>query len=228
MNARLLALAGLLVTVAPAGAADLPARLPVKAAPAPLAYNWTGCHIGINAGAGWGRSHWDYPGTADLGSHTPTGALAGGQIGCDLQTGPWVLGLEGQFDWADLSGEHDFVEQNATFRTKYQWLTTATGRVGYAFDNALFYVKGGAAFTRARHDWVDQTLTTAKTRTGWTVGGGFEYGFAPNWSAKIEYGFADFGTGDVFLGSPFTTSDRIQSVLVGVNYRFWSGNGSAF
>ena len=60
------------------------------------------------------------------------------------------------------------------------------------------------------------------TRTGWTVGGGLEYGFTPNWSAKIEYNFMDFEDARFTLvGVPLVDiSQQAHVVKGGINYRF--------
>ena len=68
-----------------------------------------------------------------------------------------------------------------------------TGQVGYAANNVLFYVKGGAAVTSDRYRMlatgtgVQLANSVDETRWGGVVGVGLEYGFAPNWSAGIEY-----------------------------------------
>src|SRR5207248_3313507 len=107
----------------------------------------------------------------------------------------------------------------------------ATGRVGYAWDRALFYVKGGAAW--AHDKFADVTAVTGftvdnadRTRWGWTVGAGAEYAFAPNWTAKLEYNFMDFGKQrETFVGPlvafPTDIDQYVHVVKVGVNYKFW-------
>jgi hypothetical protein len=56
----------------------------------------------------------------------------------------------------------------------------------------LFYLKGGAAVTDTAYSILENVFGTelvaaSATRWGGTVGVGWEYGFAPNWSAGIEY-----------------------------------------
>src|ERR1051326_1864264 len=88
-------------------AADMPVRGPVyKAAPAVVGFSWTGCYLGGNVGGLWVDSDWTTPGGGDSGGHTASGVTAGGQIGCNYQTGPWVFGVEGMFNWADVDGSH--------------------------------------------------------------------------------------------------------------------------
>jgi outer membrane immunogenic protein len=68
------------------------------------------------------------------------------------------------------------------------------GQIGYAWNAALLYVKGGAAVASQRFD-VFNTRTgidlgqAERTRWGGVVGVGLEYGFAPNWTAGIEYDY---------------------------------------
>jgi outer membrane immunogenic protein len=210
-------------------AADLPARGPVyKAPPAPIAFSWTGCYVGGNVGGLWTNNDWNDAGGADAGSHTASGVTAGGQLGCNYQTGPWVLGVEGMFNWADANGDHTSLA-GIGLHTDTNWLANVTGRVGYAFDRSLLYVKGGGA-------WIDQSHTATvgavlfdagdSTRGGWTVGAGWEYAFAPNWSAKIEYNYMDFGSQSPTFTSPagvstsFNIDQNAHLALFGINYRF--------
>src|SRR4051812_12828280 len=151
------ALASLAMAV-PASAADLAARPYTKAAPAPIAaiYDWSGFYIGANGGGGWSREGFDVitPAGAVLGEgcQDATGAVAGGQIGYRWQAANWVFGLEAQGDWADLSGSRGsaqfiLVPGDTTVNSRVRAFGLFTGQVGYAWNNALLYVKGGAAVT---------------------------------------------------------------------------------
>ena len=214
-----------------AQAADI-AR-PAPPAPAPIAiFTWTGCYIGGHVGFGWGDKTWRDPAFSNVEfAHTkPDGALGGGQIGCDYQTGQWVFGIEGQASWADLSASaFDTLSVDTTATSKIDALGTITGRIGYTWDRSLLYVKGGAAWARDKYSGFDSlgpVYSASETRWGWTVGGGWEYSFAPNWSFKVEYNFMDFGDKDTtftdFTGAsfPFRIDQQVQTVLVGINYRF--------
>jgi outer membrane immunogenic protein len=219
-----------------AQAADLaPVYKAAKAVVAPPPYGWTGCYIGAHAGGGWGEKHWANVSGLDEGTSDIGGPLAGGQVGCDYQTGAWLFGAEGTASWTDLAGEHrDPVLQfnNQVLHSEVDWLATLTGRVGYVFDRFLLYAKGGGAWAGDKFwdvaDGVGTIATASETRSGWTVGGGAEYGFAPRWSAKLEYDYLDFGTNRVRLDCPgcmagFFNKDitqHIHVVKVGVNYRF--------
>jgi outer membrane immunogenic protein len=179
-----------------ASAADLAAHPYTKAAPMMAAvYDWSGFYVGANGG--WGSSHDNRLNLSDghdLGGYDSTGGVAGGQFGYRWQTGGWVFGVEGQGDWADLSGSapNAFVTGNA-IRSKTDAFGLLTGQIGYAWNNVLLYAKGGAAVTDRNYQFLN-TVTGAlvsssgdQTRWSGTVGVGLEYGFAPNWSAALEY-----------------------------------------
>jgi outer membrane immunogenic protein len=225
-------------------AADLKVAPVYKAAPAAASlWNWTGCYIGGNVGGGRSRTtstSVNKPGT-DFGAETETGLIGGGQIGCDYQSGAWVFGIQGQSDIGRLLGSHP-IPSFPTFISynDISWVTTATGRIGYAVQPALLlYARGGAAWTRNDLSVnftvprVGLSESAADDRFGWILGAGAEYGFAPNLTAFVEFNYMDFGTQTVAftpavaggLGTPDVLSNRqtIQTVLGGVNYKF-NGN----
>src|SRR5437588_2774217 len=152
---------GSLAMVMPAAAADLAARPYTKAPPPMVAiYDWTGFYIGANGGGAWSRKCFDVVPVAPAVALAPegcgdaTGAVAGGQIGYRWQAASWVFGLEAQGDWADLKGRNDSTLFPGIFanQSKVNAFGLFTGQVGYAFNNVLFYVKGGAAVTSDKFD----------------------------------------------------------------------------
>jgi outer membrane immunogenic protein len=177
-------------------AADLPARTYTKA-PAYVSaiYDWSGLYIGGNAGYGSSRDcRTNLTRAANLGCDDATGAIVGGQIGYRLQSGTFVYGVEAQGDWADLNGSAQNIFNPANrIRSRTDAFGLFTGQVGYAWDNALLYVKGGAAVTDRQFDFIINATGLTGPSSGFvsqwggTVGTGFEYGFAPNWSAGLEY-----------------------------------------
>ncbi|MBI5319696.1 outer membrane beta-barrel protein [Bradyrhizobium sp.] len=247
MKKFLLGIAGVIALVAPASAADLAAR-PYAKAPAMIAavYDWSGFYIGANGG--WGSSHkcWDLQNglgvfVASDGCHDATGGVAGGQIGYRWQAGTWVFGVEGQGNWADLKGRNVAVTAPAfTNESKIGAFGLLTGQVGYAANNVLLYVKGGAAVTDDRFRTyftgtnVPVTNTVSDTRWGGVVGAGLEFGFSPNWSAAIEYDHLFMGSrtytfnnnGNFAAAGTFFAQERVKQdvdlVTVRVNYR-WGG-----
>ncbi|MBR1249557.1 outer membrane beta-barrel protein [Bradyrhizobium sp. AUGA SZCCT0169] len=244
MKKFLLGTVALVAFAAPAAAADLAARPYTKAPPMIAAvYDWSGFYIGANGG--WGSSHkcWDVvPVAGPLlaeGCHDATGGTAGGQIGYRWQAASWVFGLEAQGNWADFSGSRvsqQFIlaPGDATDRSRIRSFGLFTGQVGYAWNNALLYVKGGAAVTEDRyeHRFTGTNVifdSARETRWGGVVGVGLEYGFAPNWSAAVEYDHMFMGDRNLTFATPaglVSTVDRISQdvdlVTVRVNYR-WGG-----
>jgi len=209
-----------LAMIGGASAADLYTK-----APPPL--NWTGCYVGANGGVGWGTDgSWLDAAGVSHGGQSFNGGLGGGQVGCDIQSGRLVFGAAGMFDWASLSGSViDPANAAFTASTKVTMLDTATARLGYAVNRSLFYVDGGAAWSRTQRSFspICATCVTAtNSATGWTVGAGLEYMFAPNFSGKVEYAYAAFGavTAAPDTANPYSVKQNINTVLVGINYRF--------
>jgi len=231
MNKNLLLAAVSLVALsatAPALAADLAAR-PYTKAPAMIAtvYDWSGFYIGINGGGGSSHATWDFVGVGREGSHDATGGTVGGQVGYRWQSGQWVFGVEGQGNWADFSGDNTSALFATRNRTKIDAFGLITGQVGYAWNNVLIYVKGGAAVVSDKYE-ISSTAgallaSTSDTRWGGTVGAGLEYGFAPNWSVGVEYNHIFLSDKDVTFAG-FAGTERIrQDVdmgLVRLNYKF--------
>ena len=205
---------------APSFAADLPR--PSYKAPvyAPSYYNWTGFYAGINGGYGFGKSDWS--GAGGTGSTKPKGALAGVQLGYNLQTGSWVWGLEADFDYSWMKGSDTGgtgVCSGTGCETKMQWFGTGRGRVGYAgWDRWLPYFTGGLAYANLKATPAAGP-DFSKTKLGWTVGGGVEYAIYANWTTKLEYLYADLGS---FSGGTPGNDVTFKSHLVraGLNYRF--------
>jgi outer membrane immunogenic protein len=250
------------LAVAPVLAADLPRRAPVAPAPPPPPpLTWTGCYIGANIGAVDRRLEVDF----DFGSieRTKWGFTGGGQIGCDYQfAGAWVIGIRNMFN--GTTGGHDItinrfgdpIFDGATVNLKTQWFDALTGRLGYAVTpNWLLYGQGGVVWANVKAEinsfgggFCNQGGVTcdfgsaSKTRTGWTVGGGVEWRFAPQWSAFLEGNYYDFGDRDrtIFsnnlrflsdvhcdFGCSFNTRATAATVLVGVNWR-WGGKAPGY
>nr|WP_256465011.1 MULTISPECIES: outer membrane beta-barrel protein [unclassified Bradyrhizobium] len=224
---------------APASAADMAARPYTKAPPMVAAiYDWSGFYIGANGGWGSSRNSWDSVApflVGPEGSHDATGGVAGGQVGYRWQTGTWVFGLEAQGDWADLRGNNLSTLFGPGFRndSRINAFGLFTGQLGWATNNVLFYVKGGAAVTDNRNR-IYSTATGAvlattgdDTRWGGTVGVGLEYGFAPGWSAGVEYDHLFMQDRTLTFTGPAGLAfgaDRIRQdvdlVTVRVNYKF--------
>jgi len=226
---------------APAAAADMPYKAPPPAPYVAPIYDWTGFYIGGNGGWGQTRNCVDFFGVGvtgfDLGDgcRERSGGVAGGQFGYRWQSGYWVFGLEAQGDWADLSNTRvSLINPAFSTHTKTDGIGLFTGQIGYAWNASLFYVKGGGAVTRNSFSILD-TLTGFEfasahaTRWGGTVGAGWEYGFAPNWSLGVEYDHLFMGDNNNsfsatdprlvrFLNNRITQD--VDMVTFRVNYRF--------
>jgi outer membrane immunogenic protein len=225
------------------------ADMPVKALKAPVVsvFTWTGCYIGGHGGGIWVRKEWSLPTNGfSLGSHDANGWLGGGQIGCNYQTGRWVFGLQGDYAWTHASGSN-INPVGLTDTSTVRSLGSVTGRVGYAFDRFLGYVKGGVAWERDNYTFRGTTTgqlpavaavlpgtvaySASETRSGWTIGVGGEYAFLDNWTAFLEYNYYDFGDRNVkfyndanglFVGE-IAIRERKSVVKFGINYKFGGG-----
>jgi outer membrane immunogenic protein len=225
----------------PASAADLAARPVYTKAPPMIAaaYDWSGFYIGANGG--WGTSHNSWNATTaggtflgSEGSHDSDGGTVGGQVGYRWQANQFVFGVEAQGNWADFSGSNvsPFTGGTTSDRSRIDAFGLFTGQVGYAFNNALLYVKGGAAVTDSHFDVFGVpggaffAGTGDQTRWGGTVGVGLEYAFAPSWSVGVEYDHLFMGNQTLAFTGPGvpTTFDNISQdvdlVTARLNYRF--------
>jgi outer membrane immunogenic protein len=156
MRKFLLATAALIALAGPAIAADM--RLPVyKAPPVVPVWSWSGCYVGGHAGGLWAKSKdWIVrtPGGAfygqSLGEHALDSWLGGAQAGCDYQfAGGFVIGIQGDYAWTNAEGSHDSAREiGVAYHSRVKSLASVTGRIGYAWDRLLGYVRGGAAWER--------------------------------------------------------------------------------
>ena len=236
-------------------AADLP-RGPYTKAPPPAyqaAPSWSGCYLGGNIGVGWDSTHdigTAFAGTSlvppiDYGTSDGTNFIGGGQIGCDYQfASNWVVGIQGKAEFGSINSMNPVLAFPG-ITAAYQLKNTEdlTARLGYAVAPALLaYIKGGVAWANTNTSALAlPTLaeSASSTRTGFTVGGGIEWKFAPNWSVFGEYNYRDFGTkaGNLYstglvpaFGAAGALADgvslrlRSYETVIGVNYRFDWGN----
>jgi outer membrane immunogenic protein len=256
MRSFLLASTAVVTLTGAALAADLPARIPTKAPIVAAPFSWTGCYVGVHAGAGWARTGFTDVGAGafiaptgpEIDVNSRTGFVGGGQVGCDYQfASNWVVGAAGDFSWASIDGETNdpfFAGKTPgvplSLHSRTDFLASATGRVGYAWDRYLVYAKGGAAWSHDKYQvnnfnctatiFVSCNTSATETRLGWIAGGGLEWALAPNWSALIEYDHYGFGTRGLTFTDPaqvnsasfngFNVKLNVDVVKVGLNYRF--------
>ena len=229
----------------PATAADLAAKLPVKAYARGPVYDWTGFYAGVNVGYGAASDpvNMTFTPATDGGEHptiAPDGFIGGGQLGYNFQAGRVVFGIEGDIQASALAQSicTNFCRPGFDFGVTQElpWFATVRGRVGYAAGPALFYGTAGAAFTSVRTSltsvapgFPDVAGTFNDTKTGWAAGGGVEAMLGGHWTAKAEYLYMDFGavTHAIYparLGPAFPTTfpiDIREHVFrVGLNYLF--------
>jgi outer membrane immunogenic protein len=167
------------------------------------AYSWAGPYLGANLGYNWG--------SVSFVPAKPSGISGGLQAGYNWQSGPLVFGLEGDLQASAAS------DTFAAWKFSNPWFGTVRGRIGYAFDNVLFYGTGGLAFGSLRAS--NFAGAESHTSPGWTVGVGAEFGLSQNWTAKVEYlylSLSDSRFGITNLPNSYDTS----VIRFGVNYHF--------
>jgi outer membrane immunogenic protein len=243
-------------------AADPPLAPTIYKAPATVREPspWTGLFVGLNAGYGWANQAVKETGDAVTGGQQavntgaipasladrPSGFIGGGQLGANYQVNRVVLGIEADWQWANLTASQAVSTNVATFnqfttnaRQDLEFFATARGRLGFApVEPVLLYITGGLAYGEVKFSGAITnpacfgfcgTTSTTNDQSGWTVGGGLEYGFAPNWSAKVEYLYYNLGTLSQQILDPRTPNAFIAQsvefkgniVRAGLNYRFF-------
>jgi outer membrane immunogenic protein len=233
-------------------AADLPAAAPISQ-PAYLTpvYSWTGFYIGGNIGAGWsGLSDTNTNFSDTLGStfsaSTNAQFLGGAQVGVNYEfANGIVIGAEALFDWASNSQNAIVTATDPTGTvaanigtSNARWLTTVSGRLGYAWDRVLLYAKGGGAWVATNTPAISVAGTPASftgisntTSSGYTAGFGVEWAFSGNWSVRAEYAYIGLPNqtftvapaAPTFGGDVITFSNRNISMVTGaINYKFGS------
>jgi opacity protein-like surface antigen len=233
-----------------------------------MAVEWTGIYFGVNAGYGWaqGSSTTVFGGgltggtttplglgatelgtTGLLGSSSPRGGIAGGQIGFNWQAGMVVFGAEFDAQWSGQSNAVSLICTppipgcTATEAVKIRSLTTGRARIGLAFDWLMPYVTAGGALVNARDDLTVNVggvsanfQPLSNTTLGWTAGAGVDMALSSNWSARFEYLHirANDVTSSVgipgFLGVGIAAESaayRDNIVRVGLNYRIGPRGG---
>lgn len=229
-----LAAAALLLSPIAASAADFSVKAP-PVPPMQAVYDWTGFYLGINGGYGWGSQDplAVLTNQFDRSSFNMTGGVFGGTVGAQMQKGHVVLGVEGDIDWANISGSGIITPTIAgvaapitlNIANKTDAVATARMRFGGAFDNLLVYGTAGAAFLHETANGSSVAGAACGTagvlpscsgsiwRPGLAAGLGAEYAFAQNWTVKGEYLYImGIGTG--------VSKDEINLFRVGVNMKF--------
>ncbi|MGO4571773.1 outer membrane protein [Microvirga sp. 2TAF3] len=213
MKKILLSSVAILGFTASAMAADLPSRRhPAPVVAAVPVFTWTGFYAGVNAGYGWSTNNDTVfvPGVGLVGNGNDGGFVGGAQLGYNYQMGMFVVGAEADIQYADLGRNNN---NGLGFNNSSDdWFGTVRARAGVAFDRALVYATGGFAYGDAN--------------TGWTVGGGVEYAFTDNLTAKVEGLYVNLNRGNdhFVVGLPVgvagNKNNEFGVVRAGLNYKF--------
>jgi outer membrane immunogenic protein len=206
----------------------------------PPVFSWTGCYVGVHAGAGWQVSNYvTNRGVSGI------GALGGGQAGCNYQVRQFVIGIEGEA-WASTLHDRDYVAgTNFTSDafSRNRWDGAISVRSGLAFERAFLYGKLGAVWGEfdysrdSSNGFPPNVFTTVErantTALGVLLGAGFEYALTDNWTTKLEYNYIDYGANVVNFtttecdpatcvttASRRTMKETKQLGKLGVNYKF--------
>lgn len=187
---------------------------------------WTGGYVGLHGGWAWGRENdnlSDFEPQADGDEFDVDGFLGGLHAGYNWQSGSFVYGLEGDIDYADIDGGADFPIGSLSLES--DWQASLRLRAGYAMDTWLLYATGGVAFGHAElsGNVLAASGSDDNTHVGWTIGGGVEKAFTPNWIGRFEVRYTDFGSEDYDfdgLGGSVEADWNQTAVLLGVSYKF--------
>lgn len=225
---KLLLLAGVALGALSAGLPAQAAELGQVSGPG-ATFNWGGFYVGANAGYMWGRQHWTYVPSPGVGPFDSDGAVGGGTAGFNIDSGDWIFGVEGDYDWSGADGSDPCPNPTYSCESELSSFGTLRARAGYDVGPALgsaatlLYVTGGMAFGQLEIRTVGPSgAGEKKTPFGWTVGAGSELAFGENWSAKIEYLYYDLGedTYTVDFGDQVNAELKGSVVRIGVNYLF--------
>jgi outer membrane immunogenic protein len=231
------AISALLLGLASAQAADLTYE-PAPSLDTPAAFNWSGFYLGVHGGIGGGTFDGSFRYETEVGtmgygvSDRAFGAFGGAQIGYNYQFAPnWVAGVEADFAASGIKAEHTegYPDDgySYTYATQIDWFGTLRGRLGYAFDNVLFYGTGGAAYGKVTYSdggTYDPSREVSETNWGWTAGAGFEYGITQNITLKTEYLYVDLGsleaTSFAIPDDRMGVDTAFHTLKAGLNYKF--------
>ncbi len=238
------AAAGVLFTGTSTFAADI--GVPPPLAPLPV-FTWTGFELGAQVGGGAGETRVNIDGDPFLApptgpastTYSNSGVFGGIHLGFNYQlTGPIVVGVQGEYNFAGITGNASAPPLNHV-STSIREFGSVDGRIGVAFNRLLIYAIGGFAYGDIRNQIQLTGFAPGVTRFfsvnryGFDVGGGLEYNFYGNWTARAEYRYYDWGTlgfndagfgglvGVLGLAVPnHTTRETLHTGRVGLTYKF--------
>ncbi len=228
--------------------------------------NWTGFYIGAHVGYGWNDYKWvdadtaatspgeppeiDTSGPSVMVEGNAEGVIAGGTLGYNYQFGRhFVIGVEGEFSFSDVSDTTDVHDEERTFADRFEtdsnWVGTFALRLGFAWHKLLFYAKGGGAVTDQDYSLNHHVFASLEDEENahtdrfsadqtWVspmAGGGLEYMITCHWTLKAEYQCLFWGKDDITgtMVEDATGPEREtfevdlknqHTVKVGLNYKF--------
>jgi high affinity Mn2+ porin len=220
----------MLAGVGPTRSADYSISRPTKSlAPVPF-LNWTGFYVGGHLGYGRGHANDSFADPVTAGSNKALGSLFGGlQLGYNhvLKSGI-LLGIESDLSFPNFLSADDVVRSRITpqgiLSEKIDYVGRLRGRIGYAFDNWLIYGTGGVAWSQARFietsDLTGDEDKALRMRGGWVLGAGAEVAIAPDWSARLEYLYDNFGKAAVTMpsGARSESTFDTHTLRLGLNW----------
>jgi outer membrane immunogenic protein len=201
-------------------------------------YDWSGFYVGVYGGGGFGNHNLNNAlGPAGFANFTinydSTGAIGGGEVGYNVQSGNIVVGVEADGFWSGIKGS-DLTQFNAgnlpifaIDTTKLKDGASFRARAGIAVDRLLLFFDGGWALGYLDHtNFVPGVGTEQFTvhRSGLAAGGGIAYAITNNLIGKFEYRYYDFGR---FVRSnpttgvlPYTVDSTYSVVTLGLDFKF--------
>lgn len=232
MNRIAIASLALALTAGPVLSADLPTKKGPPPAPAAIAapFSWTGFYVGADVGGAWGPAKQTFSNGAPTGDSNANGVIGGGYAGYNQQFGQMVVGLEG--DVAASSVKGSFVNLGGATSVggaSFDWEGAVRARAGMAWDRALFYVAGGAAFADFNYKGGPAPGPAccgfSESRVGYTIGGGVEYAIMDNLIARVEYRYNGFGAAQGGLSPVFPAviakvDNGYNEVRAGLEWKF--------
>lgn len=191
-----------------------------------VTYDWTGLFVGIQAG--WAQLDLDrqVTGGGFANSYRADGGFGGVHGGYNWQFNNWVIGLEADFDLADING-NDAGAGGTTDTTEVNWMAAATVKAGLAINRVLVYGEAGgmvADFDQSNSSGAG--WSQGGTDGAWVVGAGLAYAFSDKWFARVAYRYADFDsetytpTNGIFA---FNLDRQMHQVRASLSYRFGGG-----
>jgi outer membrane immunogenic protein len=187
--------------------------------------SWTGFYLGAHVGGAGSTIDWTYRTGLETADHDGSGAFGGAQVGYNMQSGAWVFGIEGDISAAGIDGSTPCPNPIFKCASDITMLGSVRLRAGYALSNLMVYATGGFGFGQVEiYTQVPPgpKASTEKTRTGWTIGGGLEYGMGGGWSLKAEYLYYDLGDHPCIVDNVQTVDADVgvHTGKVGLNFRF--------